>query len=61
MYNLKKKKQTVCEFHRNQICDQCVGIQLKEEKRDAAYCFIEPGDRTASEAEGIITVLRTRS
>lgn len=29
-------------------------------RRDAAYCFIEPGDRTASEAEGVVAVFRAR-
>lgn len=38
---------------------ECVGFSCGG-SRDAAYRFIEPGDRAAPEAEGVVAVLRTR-
>lgn len=33
----------------------------KKGQIDGAYCFVEPGDRAAPEAEGVVTGFRTRS
>lgn len=65
MYSFKKKKFVNFRFCCGKFVEEIKYVvsawRHSVGKTDSAYCFIQPGDRAVSEAEGIITVFRPRS